>query len=67
MMQHGTPDPGLVLQAAWQVLTDEGRLAFSIVHPVIGGQHIEEQVTRNPKLGTATRAPYFVVVTLCPA
>jgi 2-polyprenyl-3-methyl-5-hydroxy-6-metoxy-1,4-benzoquinol methylase len=113
MMLHDSPHADRILQAARQVLADDGRLAFSIVHPVVGGPHTDwevlaegqkgaphwstpqwhrtlaewsaliadagfaivrldeprptaAQVRDNPKLVTATRVPFFLVLVLCP-
>jgi 2-polyprenyl-3-methyl-5-hydroxy-6-metoxy-1,4-benzoquinol methylase len=59
MMLHDSPHADRILQAARQVLADDGRLAFSIVHPVVGGPHTDWEVLAEGQKGARRIDRYF--------
>jgi 2-polyprenyl-3-methyl-5-hydroxy-6-metoxy-1,4-benzoquinol methylase len=59
MVLHDTPDTGRILAATRRVLTKEGRLIFSIVHPVTAGPHTSWEITDDGQKGARQVDRYF--------
>src|SRR4051794_35857990 len=59
MSLHDSPHTADILSAGRQVLAPEGRVAFSIVHPVIGGPHTDWERGEDGQKGARRVDRYF--------
>jgi 2-polyprenyl-3-methyl-5-hydroxy-6-metoxy-1,4-benzoquinol methylase len=59
MSLHDSPHTAGILTACRQVLAPEGRVAFSIVHPVTGGPHTGWEIDEDGRKGARRVDRYF--------